>query len=89
VLAGKVPKSFCPVFYGASLTALRKKCGGPRPVAVGNTWRRLAAKIVCARVTPALSERFTPHQLGVGARGGAEAGAHAAQTYFTAPHHTP
>jgi len=89
VLAGKVPASFCPVFYGASLTALRKKCGGIRPVAVGNTWRRLAAKIVCTRITPALSGRFSPHQLGVGVRGGAEAGAHAARTYFTARHHTP
>jgi len=47
VLAGKVPASFFPVFYGASLTALIKKCGGIRPIAVGNTWRRLAAKIVC------------------------------------------
>jgi len=61
VIEGKVPTSFCPIFYGASLTALRKKCGGIRPVAVGNTWRRLAAKIVCARVTPSLSGRFSPH----------------------------
>jgi len=59
-LDGKLPTTFCPIFFGASLTALRKMCGGIRPVAVGNIGRRLVTKIVCARVAPALSGRFSP-----------------------------
>jgi len=44
ILNGEVPSSLCPYFFGASLTALMKKTGGIRPIAVGNTWRRLVAK---------------------------------------------
>lgn len=89
ILQGGVPTTFCPTFYGASLTALNKKGGGIRPIAVGNTWRRLVAKVVVARITPALVEHFSPHQLGVGIRGGAEIGAHAARRYWNHPHTTP
>ncbi|OXA61805.1 RFX-like transcription factor daf-19 [Folsomia candida] len=89
MLRGDVPEEVCPIFYGASLTALLKKTGGIRPVAVGNVWRRLLAKIVVNRITPNLVEYLSPHQLGVGVKGGAEAGAHAARIFFNASHHTP
>ncbi|XP_021957065.1 uncharacterized protein LOC110853130 [Folsomia candida] len=89
VIAGKVPAKLCPILYGASLTALRKKTGGIRPIAVGNTWRRLAAKVILAKITPQLIDHFSPHQLGVGIKGGAETGAHAARVYYNYPHHTP
>jgi hypothetical protein len=86
ILAGKVHASICPIFCGASLTALKKKTGGIRPIAVGNVWRRLTAKIISARIAPNLQRIFSPHQLGVGIRGGAEAGSDAARIYFNATH---
>lgn len=85
-LNGGIPENICPLFYGASLTALKKKSGGIRPIAVGNTWRRLAAKVVVARITPQLIDHFSPHQLGVGVKGGAEIGAHTARVYYNHPH---
>lgn len=86
ILSGEVPSSICPYFYGASLTALMKKTGGIRPIAVGTTWRRLSAKIACRRVASVLSNLFLPNQLGVGIPNGAEAGAHAARIYYTSRH---
>ena len=44
VLDGGCPASVCPVFFGARLIALEKKSGGYRHIAVGYTFRRLAAK---------------------------------------------
>src|SRR3982750_886981 len=73
----------------ASLTALNKKTGGIRPIAVGCVWRRLSAKVVVHRITPQLRDLFSPHQLGVGVKGGAEAGAHAARRYWTSFHSSP
>lgn len=86
ILSGEVPTSICPYLYGASLTALMKKNGGIRPIAVGNTWRRLSAKIACRRVASVLSNLFLPNQLGVGIPNGAEAGSHAARIYYTSKH---
>jgi hypothetical protein len=89
MLREAIPPSIIPNLFGASLTALKKKTGGIRPIAVGLVWRRLAAKVVVARVTPELEKTFSPHQLGVGVRGGAEAGAHAARRYWAAEHDGP
>ena len=50
---GKLPEPLRP-FFGAKLIALRKIDGGLRPVAIGNTLRRIASK--CAG-SKALSER--------------------------------
>lgn len=44
VLAGEVAPLARPFFFGASLIALTKKDGGVRPITVGCTLRRLAAK---------------------------------------------
>jgi len=89
MLRDDIPPSIIPNLFGASLTALKKKTGGIRPIAVGLVWRRLAAKVVVSRVTPELEKKFSPHQLGVGVRGGAEAGAHAARRYWAAEHEGP
>ena len=45
VLNGECPESIRPFFFCANLTALRKKNGGIRPIAVGSTLRRLVAKV--------------------------------------------
>ena len=79
VLQGKTPTSIRPFFFGASLTALTKKEGGIRPIAVGCTLRRLAAKLVDFRTRDKMEAPLAPSQLGYGVRGGAEAAVHAAR----------
>ena len=86
ILKGIVPSSVCPYLYGATLTALQKLCGGIRPIAVGNIWRRTAAKLACRRVSSTLWNLFQPNQLGVGIKNGVEAGGHAARIYFKQKH---
>ena len=44
VLCSNIPDAVQSSFFGASLIALSKKDGGVRPIAVGNTLRRLAGK---------------------------------------------
>jgi len=85
LLKGKVADTICPILYGASLTALKKKYGGIRPIAVGFTYRRIASNIVSMKLRKA-TEYLKPHQLGFGIRGGCEAGAHTARRYFSYPH---
>ena len=82
VLQGKTPTSIRPFFFGASLTALTKKEGGIRPIAVGCTLRRLAAKVAGFRVRDKMAALLAPRQLGYGVRGGAEAAVHAARLYL-------
>jgi hypothetical protein len=45
LLSGKVINEICPFIFGVSLCALKKKDGGIRPSAIGNIFRRFAAKI--------------------------------------------
>ena len=80
ILSGIVPSAVRPVFFGGRLTALRKKCGGIRPIAVGSTLRRLAAKILCRRLRP-LGGVLAPTQLGFAVRSGCEAAIHATRGY--------
>ena len=42
LLAGHAPTSVRAALFGASLTAILKKGGGVRSIAVGYVWRRLA-----------------------------------------------
>ncbi|GAV01566.1 hypothetical protein RvY_12257 [Ramazzottius varieornatus] len=83
MLSGKVPADICPFLYGASLTALKKKDGGIRPIAVGSTLRRIAGKIVSKRVMLSMGELLRPEQVGYGTRGGAEAAVHAARLFVS------
>ena len=50
ILPGKVPSQLCSTFYGANLTALRKAEGEVRPIAVGLTIQRLAAKSIMSKL---------------------------------------
>ncbi|KAJ8719299.1 hypothetical protein PYW08_011474 [Mythimna loreyi] len=82
MLSGKVNEAVIDTLYGANLCALRKKDGGIRPIAVGTTYRRLAAKICCKFYGEAVSKKFQPLQLGFGSKGGCEAAVHALSTYL-------
>ena len=75
LLQGHCPTEVVPFLCGGSLTALTKKTGGIRPIAVGYYWRRLAAKCVNIFASAKLLNYFNPIQLGVGVRGGCEAAA--------------
>ncbi|XP_047029514.1 uncharacterized protein LOC124637199 [Helicoverpa zea] len=81
MLSGNVNGAVIDVLYGANLCALRKKDGGIRPIAVGCTYRRIAAKFGCAYYKETLAAKFQPLQLGFGSKGGCEAAVHALSTY--------
>ena len=69
------------LLFSGNLTALRKKDGGIRPIAVGNVLRRLASTVSCAAVTPSLARQLSPMQIGVGSQGACEAAVHAIRRY--------
>ena len=62
---------------GASLFACKKKGGGLRPIAVGETLRRLTSKCISRRVQAEAFQVLTPLQVGVGVPVGCEAIVHA------------
>ena len=73
---GKILDPLRPFFFGAKLIALIIMDGGLRPIAIGNTLRRIASK--CAG-SKALSERqnfFGNVQVGCGTKRRAEIAAH-------------
>ncbi|XP_055332311.1 uncharacterized protein LOC129584218 [Paramacrobiotus metropolitanus] len=82
VFAGKVPKDVIPLLCGARLIALRKKDGGLRPIAVGNVYRRIAAKAVDIRIRTVTSEILQPHQLGSGVKRGVEGIIHGTRDFL-------
>ena len=85
LLRGQVPEHVREFPFAANLTALRKKDGGIRPIAVGNVFGRLASKIAAKRVMPELRRQLPPVQLGVGVSGGCEAAAHAVRAFVQSP----
>ena len=83
ILRGDVSDYAVKLLFSSNLTALKKKDGGIRPIAVGNVFRRLAAKVGCYAVSRAVSHELLPIQLGVSVKGGAEAAVHAVRTFIT------
>ena len=83
VLAGHCPAAIVPFFFGGRLIALKKKAGGIRPIAIGNTLRRLVSKCASSFGIGCLGEYFHPHQLGVGTPSGCEAAIHSARRYLS------
>ena len=82
-LRGDVSDYAVKLIYSSNLTALKIKDGGIRPVAVGNVFRRLAAKARCYAVSRAVSHELLPIQLGVLVTGGAEAAVQAVRKFIT------
>ena len=79
--SNEIPVSFQPLLFEVNLISLEKNCGGLRPIAVGETFRRLAGKCAASFINKKLAPMMAPMQLGAGVRFGAEAAAHAAR-YF-------
>jgi hypothetical protein len=82
LMQGKCPSSVTPIFFGGRLIALQKKFGGIRPIAIGYSLRRLAAKCVNKYALGILKDSFSPSQLGVGVSGGCEAAIHATRRFL-------
>ena len=74
---GDVPEEVAPYLSGARLQAGIKKCGGLRPIAVGNLFRRLTSKCQMSAVAEKAARLLSPEQLGFGVPGGLEAVIHA------------
>ena len=72
---GKLPLPVREIIFDG--IALQKKVGGIRPIAIGNTLRRLAAKCANKHIIERRSNELSPFQVGVGVAGGAEAAVHA------------
>ena len=63
------------------MLALRKKLTDVRPIAVGDTFRRLAAKTGCEAITAKAKSLFVNLQLGCCTPPGAEAAAHETRAF--------
>jgi hypothetical protein len=81
-IRGTLPHDHRDLFCGARLIPLAKKPSGVRPIAVGETLRRLSAKCLVGRYQPAAVETLFPIQLGVGVRGATEAIIHKAKEWL-------
>ena len=79
MVAGLAPRELAPFIAGAPLMALVKQGGGLRPIAIGETIRRLVSKCCCEATTEDAKVIFGPLQVGVSTQGGAEASVHAAR----------
>src|SRR5689334_16214642 len=77
LVAGRAPRELAPFIAGAPLMALVKNGGGLRPIAIGETIRRLVSKCCCDATTEEAKVIFGPLQVGVATQGGAEASVHA------------
>jgi hypothetical protein len=64
LMKGQCPPSVTPVLFGGRLMALSKKSGGIRPIAIGYTWRRLAAKCANKHALTLLAGKLTPRRHG-------------------------
>lgn len=77
---GDVPACVRPFLCGASLTALSKKSGGFRPIAVGEVLPRLVSKCLSSCVASEAVSALSPLQLCVNVSHGSEAIVHSVNT---------
>jgi len=76
-LRKQAPQHLACWIAGAPMTALRKPEDGVRPIAVGETLRRMTSSIARARVKEQTLQLLAPHNVGVSVRSGGEAVIHA------------
>ena len=73
MLHGEVPEDIRQWICGASLMALRKLNGSLRPVAVGESLRRLCSKVAVELMDSSVKSILEPVQVGVQTKAGCEA----------------
>lgn len=69
---GQALQAVRPLLGGATLIALNKKDGGIRPIAIGETHRRLTSKVILSSLPSAARKAVGPRQFGAGAPAGTE-----------------
>ena len=69
MLVGECPLIVTAVLFGGKLFALNKKSGVVRPIAIGYTQRRLAAKCANSYAVSSIGHKLLPTQVGVGTPG--------------------
>jgi len=91
LVAGEACPEVAPFLAGAPLYAGKKADGGVRPIAVGETLRRLVGKCCVgdSSIKDAVKQLLEPRQLGVGTRGGAEVLVRAANAIVQDHGHDP
>ena len=77
---GNVPPLARRFLFGARLCGLLKKDGGIRPVACGDTMRRMAGKWLARQIRSKLGG-LMPHQVGVGLSNGADVAVHSMRCF--------
>ena len=82
MLQGEVPEAVRPSVCGASIMTLRKPNGSLRPIAVGETIRRLASKIAVDLISERARVVLEPLQLAVKTPNGCEAFFHTARQWL-------
>ena len=81
MMRGEIPEDVRPWVCGASLMALRKPTGSLRPVAVGQTLRRLCGKVCVELMRSSLHSVLEPIQVGVQTKFGCESVVHATRQW--------
>ena len=81
--SGQAPSSMSQWVGSAPVTPLCKRDGGVRPIAVGETLRRLVGKLWMKRISAKAQAYLGDSQVGVAVKGGAEAVVHAVQRAAT------
>ena len=82
LLQGEVPEAVRPFVCGASIMALRKPNGTLRPIAVGETIRRITSKVAVELLSERARTILEPLQLGVKTPNGCEAIIHTTRQWF-------
>ena len=82
LVRGEGPAELAPHIGGATLHALVKGADDVRPIAVGETLRRLTSKCLCAAFREPAREWLCPLQVGVAVPLGAEAAVHTARQWM-------
>ena len=79
---GDAPIDVSPCLAGATLVALAKPEGGLRPIAIGETLRRLVAKCLCEVAKESSQDLSWPLQEGVSIPGGSESAIHVVRQWW-------
>ena len=79
---GEAPTSIQPWLCGATLSAIPKPDDSHRPVAAGETLRRIVGKCLASEAKEELAEVFGATQMGVGRKMGCEAIVHAVRAWL-------
>ena len=82
LLSGYIPNDVKDIIVGGRLIALHKSSGGIRPITIGYTWRRIAAKCANSCGILKMSSYLSPIKLGVGVPVGAEVAVHSLRRYL-------